>query len=188
MHRFPRRRMLLKPALSWINVMKPIILFISVFLATSVPAMAAETAESIPDANPACMERNGPDCVLRSETAPPRVAAPSPLIPPAATNPSGVVVVPAQPATPASPGVVVIPAPSINPSGVVVVPAQSAMPASSGAVVIPAPSIITPGTATMQGVVGAPVAASPSSTTTAPGDSTVISPSVRGPTMISPRR
>ena len=86
--------------------MKRIPASIIVFLTAIAPAAAAETTErpqSVPDANPACMQVNGPDCVLRSQVVPPRTAAPQ-----------GVVVVPT-PAPPitAAPGIptVIAPAP-----------------------------------------------------------------------------
>jgi hypothetical protein len=63
-------------------------------------ATAAETTdrmESLPDAHPECMQVNGPDCVLNSPYAPPRVAAPA-----VTQLPPGVVVSPAPMAAPAS--------------------------------------------------------------------------------------
>ena len=77
--------------------MKRIPASIIVFLTAIVPAVAAETTEpgeSLPDTYPACMEVNGPDCVLRSQYIPPPTAAPQ-----------GVVILPAAaPPVSATPG------------------------------------------------------------------------------------
>ena len=71
--------------------LKRIPVFVCVLLANMGPALAAETTvriESVPDANPECMERNGPDCVLRSQVVPPRTATqPGGVVGPAATLP-----------------------------------------------------------------------------------------------------
>jgi hypothetical protein len=104
--------------------MKKIHSSVIVFLASIAPAIAADTTgrmESLPDANPECMQVNGPDCVLRSEFAPPRVTAP-----PATTTPSGVVGMPA----PATPGTTTI-APG---SATVIAPAA---PATNSTVISP---------------------------------------------------
>ncbi len=70
-----------------------------VFFTAGAPVFAAQTTdrnESVQDAIPACMERNGPDCTLKSDIYIPR-AAPgiiviSPVsVPPTATVPSGTV-------------------------------------------------------------------------------------------------
>jgi hypothetical protein len=78
-------------------------IFLIVLLAATAPAIAAETTErrdSLPDANPECMQVNGPDCVLKSEFMPPRVA-----VPPGTVTPSGVVGAPGSaPAVSATPG------------------------------------------------------------------------------------
>ena len=159
--------------------MKRIFLSVILFLSTLMPAVAAETtdrAESIPDANPACMERNGPDCVLKSQVVPPRVAAPpGSVIPPA--DSTGVVVIPA-PGTATAPGVVVVPAPgdtatirgTANPQGLVGSPAAP-----------PADSATMRGTGNPQGVSGSSAPAPASG-------ATVITPSGQGSTVISPRR
>ena len=118
--------------------MKRISLSLYVLLAAMGPAVAADTTvriESVPDANPECMERNGPDCVLRSQVVPPRTAT--------------------------SPGVVVVPAPTtpmtLVPQGAVGVPAPTPsnpaaqdtttviMPDSSTFITPGNPSVITPG-------------------------------------------
>ncbi len=49
------------------------------FALGSASAFAADTSDnpqSLPDSNPACMQINGPDCVLPSATYPSRIAAP----------------------------------------------------------------------------------------------------------------
>jgi hypothetical protein len=89
--------------------MRQIFALIFAFLTTIAPAVAAETTErneSVPDANPACMDINGPDCVLRSQVVPPRTAAPQ-----------GVIVAPA----PAPP---IVPAPGTSTVIAPVPPAQ----------------------------------------------------------------
>jgi len=51
-------------------------LFIA-FLVSTASAIAADVPPlSPPDANPACMERNGPDCTIKSEGVPRGYAAP----------------------------------------------------------------------------------------------------------------
>jgi hypothetical protein len=63
------------------------------FLAATMPAVAAETTQhyqSPADANPACMEVNGPECIIQSPVTPSRVAAPRVIIvPPDTTNSTG---------------------------------------------------------------------------------------------------
>ena len=59
-------------------------------MAATAPAFSAETTDrniSVPDAVPACMERNGPDCLLKSDIVAPRVLAPAvSVIPPVPTT------------------------------------------------------------------------------------------------------
>ena len=69
----------------------------------AVPAFAAETTDnpqSLPDSNPACMQVNGPDCVLPSAIYPSRVASPRDTI----VTPPVVVPPPAPVATVLKPG------------------------------------------------------------------------------------
>jgi len=113
---------------------------IFVFLAAIAPAIAADIAEpnvSVPDANPECMDRNGPDCVLGAQVVPSRVAAPPrTLVAPA--DPTGVVVVPAPTplGTIAPPGMIV-------PQGVVGTPAPA--PVTTTTTTVPGTStVITP--------------------------------------------
>lgn len=60
------------------------------FFTVVAPAVLAQTTNrnlSVPDANPACMERNGVDCVLKSDVVAPRVTAPpSGVTPPVTTT------------------------------------------------------------------------------------------------------
>ena len=105
--------------------MKRISVSIIVFFAVSAPGFAAETSESILDANPACMERNGPDCVLQGQVVPRRAAPATTIVPP------GVVVVP-----PVTQPVVVAPRGTLPPRGTV---PQSGLVGSPEAVV-PAPT------------------------------------------------
>lgn len=139
-----------------------------IFLALVAPVVAAqssERSESLPDANPACMERNGPDCVLGTQVIPARRAAPpGPGVPPT--------------------GVVVVPSSTVTPPGV----AASGTPLPrSGVVVIVPPAPATPsGTVIPQGVVGSSSSTSSANSTTAvPAGSTLIAPA--GSTVISPR-
>lgn len=91
---------------------------IIVFLTAMAPAVAAETTErteSLPDANPACMQVNGPDCVLRSEVVPPRTAAPQGVVvvptpvPPITAAPGNPTVI--APAPPAQRSTIILPRP-----------------------------------------------------------------------------
>lgn len=98
-----------RPALNAVEqdtAMKRIIASVIVFLAAGVPGFAAETSESIPDAHPECMERNGPDCVLQGQVVPRRAAPATIIVPP------GVIVAP-----PIAPPVVVSPRGALPPLG-----------------------------------------------------------------------
>ncbi len=56
--------------------MKRMLTAVMLFVAAIAPAVAAESTErtqSVIDANPACRERTGPDCVLRGVFASPPV-------------------------------------------------------------------------------------------------------------------
>ena len=144
--------------------MKRIIAATIVLLAGVAPAGAAETSASLPDAYPACMERNGPDCVLRSQVVPPRVTAPPTVIavPPATTPQSGVVVIPAV-TMPVAPGLLGVPA------------------TDTGTSTSTDTTTSTTSTTTSRGITA------PQGVTGAPAGSTVIAPT-RGATIISPRK
>lgn len=74
--------------------MKRLAVSMFVFLNALTPGFAAETSDSLPDAVPACMERNGPDCVLpgqvvpRRATAPVIVTSPPVVVPPVSAPPT----------------------------------------------------------------------------------------------------
>ncbi|MEO8442486.1 MAG: hypothetical protein ABI547_08360, partial [Betaproteobacteria bacterium] len=79
-------------------------LFIA-FSAAAAPAIAAETTDrnvSVPDAVPACMERNGPDCLLKSDKVTPRAAPPIAVI--HSVTPTTPAEMPGTPATSTSSG------------------------------------------------------------------------------------
>ena len=99
--------------------MKRTALSILIFLAAIASTAAAETtdrAESVPDANPECMDRNGPDCLLQGATVPSRMAPP----------PTVIVIPPVEPPVIVPPAVVTVIAPGV--------PAQSApLPQTTGA-------------------------------------------------------
>lgn len=93
--------------------MKRIPASLVVFLTAVLPAVAADTTErgeSLPDKYPACMDVNGPDCVLRSQymsplTATPQgvVILPAPALPVDATPGTSTLIVPARATTIISP-------------------------------------------------------------------------------------
>jgi len=146
-----RARLLLRPAFAQEATMKRIVTAIFILLATGAPVIAAETTErndSVPDANPECMQVNGPDCVLRSDVMTPRaVAPPLTAIPPAPPVPP-VIIAPPGTVSPSamrpSSGVTGSPETVISPSGTVITPGGTS--ASSGG--SQSGGISTPGTAT----------------------------------------
>ncbi|MCE9641318.1 MAG: hypothetical protein K8S22_14435 [Betaproteobacteria bacterium] len=73
--------------------MKPISILVLALFAALAPAVVL--AQSVPDANPECMERNGPDCVLPSALVPQRAGPPivvvPPIVVPPVTPPAGTV-------------------------------------------------------------------------------------------------
>ena len=73
----------------------------------SALAQSTERTLSVPDAVPACMERSGPDCVLKSDMVTPRAAPPIAVIPPVT------------PTTPAEPPTAISPARTLPTTGVV---------------------------------------------------------------------
>jgi hypothetical protein len=108
--------------------MKPIAASLALLLAAAAPALAQNTERnvSVPDAVPACMERNGPDCVLKSDVVAPRAAAGLGVVPPATPVTPPVEVVP--------PGTVGI-APAAPPAGLV---------GGSAAANVPSQTVTTP--------------------------------------------
>jgi hypothetical protein len=122
--------------------MKPIAAWLALLFAVTVPAWAQNTERtlSVPDAVPACMERNGPDCVLKSDVAGPRAAAGGnvpptiPVTPPVEVPPPGTVgLVPAAPSTGLPAGAASVPATTVTtPSGTTVVVTPNANTTSSG--------------------------------------------------------
>lgn len=98
------------------------------FAAAAANAQNTERNVSVPDAVPACMDRNGPDCLLKSETVSPRIGPP-PLV----------VVPPATPTTPAEVSGAIAPTPTAPRSGlvgssntIVVTPSTGSNSTSSG--------------------------------------------------------
>ena len=92
-----------------------LILFLAAIAPVALAADATtERLESVPDANPACMDRNGPDCVLKSQIVAPRYAAPPvTAIPPVAVPPVGAPMFPPQITTTDNTNVVVPPGSTI---------------------------------------------------------------------------
>jgi hypothetical protein len=148
--------------------MKRIGLSAVIFLSAAA-AVAADL--SLPDANPACMERNGPDCVLGTQ-----VIVPSRVAPPSGTPlpPSGIVVIPAPAPVTAPASTLAAPGTGVPSPGVVVVTPALPPGTVSPSALAPAGTVVP-----QQGVVGAPA---PAATT-----GNVITPS-QGSTIISPRR
>lgn len=160
---------------------------------TAAPALAAETTdrnESVPDAVPACMERNGPDCMLKSDMVVPRAAPPIVVIPPAIpapapTPPSGNVS-----ATSARPTAGLVGSDVVTtPSGTTVVITPSGNSTSSGNTTIPnsvggnltssgnaSGTSTSTGTTTNPGAVGGALS---SGSTATPGTATTGAGSVR---------
>jgi len=125
--------------------MKPFAGSVALMFAIAAPAFAQNTERnvSVPDAVPACMERNGPDCVLKSDGVAPRAAAGlgvlppvTPVTPPVQVPPSGTVgLVPASPATGLIGGSAAANVPSqtvTTPSGTTVVVTPNVNSTSSG--------------------------------------------------------
>lgn len=54
-------------------------------LAAAAHGQSTDRNVSVPDAVPACMERNGPDCVLKSDMVAPRIGPPTVVVAPPAT-------------------------------------------------------------------------------------------------------
>ena len=145
--------------------------FFIAFSAAAAPAIAAETTDrnvSVPDAIPACMDRNGPDCVLKSEDVTPRVAAPPIVVVPPVSVPP-VTAVPADTSGNVAPSAM-RPSTGLMGAGTVVTP--------SGNVVSPSGTVITPGGASTAGATAAsgPTAGGGIST---PGTATTGSGTVR---------
>ena len=114
------------PALNAVEqdtTMKQITVSVIALFTAIAPAVAL--AQSVPDANPECMERNGPDCVLQGQVVTRRAAPPAEIVPP------GVVVVP-----PVTPSVVVAPSGTLPPRGTV----PSSGLVGSPEAVVPAPA------------------------------------------------
>lgn len=92
-------------------------------------AQSTERNVSVPDAVPACMERNGPDCILRSDMVTPRVAPQSQIVvvPPVAPPPTDTSGLLSTKPVPPSSGLI-----GSNNNTIVVTPSGSSNPTSSG--------------------------------------------------------
>jgi hypothetical protein len=97
LHGFARCGLLLKRPLRGVTMKTTAATSIALLLAAvAAHAQTTERNLAVPDAVPECMERNGPNCVLKSEVITPRVGPPTitvipPVTPPPPADTSGAI-------------------------------------------------------------------------------------------------
>ena len=121
--------------------MKRLAACVIVFFTAGAPAFAAQTTdrnESVQDAIPACMERNGPDCTLKSDLFFPRAAPGIIVIPPASVSPGATVPAGTVSAVPGRPPTGLVGSEVVTtPSGTTVIITPSGNSTSTGNTTIP---------------------------------------------------